>query len=125
MKRRLGDRRTLVAGLIIALLALFAIWFVLIGPGKRLVSPPGSAIARFAGSGDDTTETFSVRGGWRIAWESSGEEFAIAIRGDEDLGRVAEVHEPANGVTSPAGQGTFYLEITAAGAWSVTIEQGD
>lgn len=110
---------------LIVVVAIGAYWLFTRGPGARLVSPAGSTVAQFRGSGDRITEAFSVREGWSIHWENTGDRFAFAISGDRDLGTVVEQEEPASGVTSPVGGGTFRLEITAEGPWSVRIVQGE
>lgn len=112
---------------VLLLVALFAVgyWFVALGPGRQLVSPAGSNVAEFSGDGDQTTDSFTVREGWAIEWQSSGERFAYAIRGDRDFGTVIDIDAPGNGVTSPTGSGTFFLDVTAEGPWSITVRQGD
>jgi hypothetical protein len=100
-------------------------WFITQGPGQQILSPAGSTVAEFNGEADQRTSSFDVREGWAINWEASGERFAFAIRGDRDFGTVIDVDEPGSGVTSPTGAGTFYLEITAEGPWSVRIAQGE
>ena len=123
-----GRRRRLLIALLVVTIAIFVIvgyWIFTQGPGGRLLSPPGSTVAQFSGAGDQATNSFEVRQGWRIRWESAGQRFAMAIRGERGLGTVMDISEPASGVTSPANAGTFYLEITADGSWSVTVEQGE
>lgn len=113
--------------LVIAVLVSFvgAYWFFTQGPGLQLLSPPGSTLAAFGGQGSETTATFQVREGWGIQWESKGTQFAFAIQGDRDFGKVIDINEPSNGVTSPTGAGTFYLEVTANGPWTISITQGN
>jgi hypothetical protein len=106
-------------------MAVAAYWFLTLGPGQRIVSPPESTVLQFSGSGDQTTPPFQVREAWDIQWESMGDRFSLAIRGDRDFGTVIEVDEAGSGVTSPTGAGSYYLEVTADGAWSVRITQGD
>lgn len=62
--------------------------------------------------------------GWQIQWKTDGDRIAIAVTGDQDLGTVVDVPGPASGVTSPPVSGTFRLEITADGPWSITVIQG-
>jgi hypothetical protein len=95
------------------------------GPGQRILSPEGSTVAEFSGDGDEITDEFQVREGWTIHWENSGVRFAFAITGDRDFGTVIEQDEPASGVTSPVGEGTFRLEIEAEGPWEIRIVQGE
>ena len=115
----------LAVGLAAIVIILLGYWFLTRGPGVELLSPTGSTVTGFTGEGDMTTGTFQVRDGWAIHWESTGDRFAFAIRGDRDFGTVIDVDEPESGVTSPTGAGAFHLEITAAGPWSITIAQGE
>jgi hypothetical protein len=108
-----------------AVLLPAAYWLMAQGPGTRLTSPPGSTVAEFSGTGDEVTDTFQVREGWDIHWQNGGDRFAFAISGDRDFGTVIDQREPGSGITSPVGGGTFRLEITADGDWSVEIRQGD
>lgn len=87
--------------------------------------PPRTDVAEFSGDGNATTASFSVREPWQIHWETDGESFSYAIRGDRDLGTVIEQESPGSGVTSPVGSGTFHLEITAEGPWQVLIYQNE
>jgi hypothetical protein len=120
----LRSRRPLViAGVVVILLA--TVWFFALGPGTRILSPKGSAVAEFDGSGDLTTQSFTVRDGWEIHWTSESEAFTLAIRGDRNLGTVVDGAGTGLGVTSPPVGGTFHLEITAGSSWSVTVVQGD
>jgi hypothetical protein len=114
-----------VSALIIVGVAIGAYWFVTLGPGQRIVSPPGSDIAEFSGDGDQTTGSFTVRGQWQVHWDNEGDNFAFAIAGDRDLGTIIEQEEPGSGVTNVVAAGTFHLEVTAEGPWSVRITQGE
>jgi hypothetical protein len=116
----------LVAGLLLVLaVALAAYWFFTRGPGQHVVSPAGSTVLHFAGNGDRTTDSFSVRQGWAIRWESTAPHFAFAIGGDRDFGKVIDVDQPGSGTTSPTGAGTFYLAVTSDGPWTIDVTQGD
>jgi hypothetical protein len=118
-------RRSIIVALVAIALLAAAFWIFTQGPGVRLLSPAGSTVVEFSGSGDQVTDSFHVRQGWRIRWQSTGDRFALSILGERDLGKVIDNNEPASGVTSPAGAGTFHFEIDADGPWSVRIEQGD
>lgn len=115
----------IIIGLVVLLVVVLAGWFLTQGPGQQLLSPAGSTVAEFAGESDQVTDSFSVREGWAIHWESSGDAFSFAIEGDRDFGTVIDIDEPGNGVTSPTGSGTFHLEITADGPWTVRVTQGE
>lgn len=99
-------------------------WFLTEGPGQRILSPPGSSVAEFEGPGAMTTSSFKVREGWQIHWDSQSENFTLAIRGDRDFGTVIELTEPTSGITAPVGAGSFHLEVSAEGDWSITVLQG-
>jgi len=123
-----GRRRWLMVavGLVVGAILLVGAWWLFTqGPGTALLSPPGSTVATFSGEGNQSTESFSVRDGWSIQWESQGPSFSYAIRGDRDFGTVITVDEPTSGVTNPTGSGTYHLEVTAEGAWQIDIIQGD
>jgi hypothetical protein len=107
------------------LLILGGFWLFTQGPGRQLLSPQGSTVASFSGESDQTTGSFQVREGWAIHWGSTGQKFAFAIRGDRDFGTVINITEPGRGVTSPTGAGSFHLDVTAQGAWTISITQGD
>ena len=110
---------------VVAILLVGGYWLMTEGPGVRLLSPAGSTVAEFTGEGDIATDTFHVRDGWAIRWESTGERFAFAIGGDRDFGTVIDIDEPGSGVTSPTGSGAFRLDVTGEGPWSIVIVQGD
>jgi len=118
------DRRPLLIAAGVAIVVVLA-WFFALGPGARILSPKGSAVAEFDGTGNQTTPSFTVRDGWEIHWTSESEAFTLAIRGDRNLGTVVDGAGSGLGVTSPPVGGTFHLEITAGSSWSVTIVQGD
>lgn len=111
--------------LLVGAVASAGYWILTQGPGRELVSPPGSIVAEFSGTGNQTTDAFQVREGWQIQWANSGPSFAFAITGDRDFGTVIDQREPASGVTSPVGGGTFRLEISADGPWTISIVQGE
>ena len=115
-----------VLGVAIALILIVGgYWVFTQGPGRQLLSPAGSTIASFSGAADQTTGSFQVRDGWAVHWDSTGQKFSFAIRGDRDFGKVIDINEPGSGVTSPTGAGTFHLEVTAEGDWTISITQGD
>lgn len=120
-------RRWLIVAVLIVAILLVALgyWLFTEGPGARLLSPPRSSVTEFAGEGDQITSSFRVRQGWQIRWESSGARFALTIRGDRNFGTVVNEDEPASGVTSPPAPGTFHLEVSAEGPWTITVLQGN
>ena len=117
--------RVILIGVIVAIVLGSGYWLLTQGPGTRLTSPAGSEVTEFSGTGDEVTDTFQVREGWEIHWQNSGDRFAFAITGDRDFGTVIDQQEPGSGITSPVGGGTYRLEITAEGEWTVEVRQGE
>jgi hypothetical protein len=78
-----------------------------------------------SGTGDKQSESFIVVPGWQIVWQTDGGGFAIAIRGDQDLGTIVNQDQAASGATSLPSAGTFHLEVTAKGPWSLKVLQGE
>jgi hypothetical protein len=81
-------------------------------------------ILELSGSANKVSPDFDVLRGWQIVWQSDGDRFAFAVRGDQDLGAVVDQTGPASGVTSLAPAGTFHIEVTAKGPWSIKVLQG-
>ena len=84
----------------------------------------GTPVLDLHGTGDEQTKAFDVLIGWQIQWETEGDHIVIAVTGDQDLGDQVDFPGPASGVVSPPASGTFRLQITADGPWSVTVIQG-
>jgi len=82
-----------------------------------------TTVASFRGTGDQTTDSFTVKQGWQIQWRNTGKSFSFAITGDRDYGTIIKQTKPASGVTSPVGSGKFRLKIAAEGGWSIQIFQ--
>ena len=85
---------------------------------------PQEVIFSIEGTTHDVTDSFKAKPGWQIQWQIEGEAIAIAVSGDPNLGLVIDQKGPASGVTSPPQGGTFRLQVTADGPWSITVIQG-
>jgi hypothetical protein len=122
-----GRRYAVTAAIFVLLIAVGAVayWFFTSGAGNRMVSPPGSQVTEFNGSGDETTSSFAARGQWQIHWENTGDSFGFAVLGDRALGRIIEYDGPGSGVTSVVADGQYHLAITAEGDWNIRITQGE
>ena len=88
-------------------------------------APPLGTILELSGTGDKQSESFTVISGWQIVWQTDGGGFAIAVRGDQNLGTIVNQDGPASGATSLPSAGTFHLEATAKGPWSLKVLQGE
>lgn len=86
--------------------------------------PPSALILDISASGDSLSVPFKVRSGWQIVWGTDGESFAFTVRGDHDMGTVVEETGSSSGATSIPYSGTFYIEVTARGPWSIKVLQG-
>jgi hypothetical protein len=89
------------------------------------LAPPLGTILELSGTGDKQSESFTVVSGWQIVWQTDGGGFAIAVRGDQDLGTIVNQDRPASGATSLPSAGTFHLGVTAKGPWSLKVLQGE
>jgi hypothetical protein len=125
LERRNRARAVSISVVALVLVVLGGYWFLVVGPGQRLVSPPGSDIVQFSGESDQTTSEFTVRGQWQVHWENQGDEFSFAITGDKDLGTIVDQTEPGSGVTNVVAAGTFNLQVHASGPWTIQITQGE
>lgn len=86
--------------------------------------PPPETILELSGSADKVSPDFDVLRGWQIVWQTDGERFAFAVRGDQDLGTIVDQTGSSSGITSLAPAGTFHIEVTATGPWSIKVVQG-
>jgi hypothetical protein len=86
---------------------------------------PQQLVLTVSGSGDDISAPFEVVGRWQIQWRTDGESLAIAVTGDPILGLVVDEPGPASGATSFVQGGTFRLEVTAEGPWTITVLQSE
>ena len=90
---------------------------------------PSSVVLQVSGNGDKTTETFTVRGTWRIDWSCSGGGLGISIydaRTNDYATNIDGVSYtcPANGGSDAStfhSGGTFYLSIIAATDYIITV----
>jgi hypothetical protein len=141
---RIGRRSILVAVLVLAAVVVWGIgsWFAtltrntaprpLASPSPTAspsssasLAPPLSTVLDLSGTGDEESESFTVSRGWQITWQTDGPRFAFAVRGDEDLGTIVDQTGTSSGANSLPTAGTFYIEVTAKGPWSLKVLQGE
>ncbi len=91
--------------------------------GPATDPPPPTTVLEIEGTGDQVSEPFDVKEGWQILWQTDGTAFAFAIRGDQNVGQVVRQTGPSSGVTSIVPVGSFFLEVTATGPWSIKVVQ--
>jgi hypothetical protein len=85
---------------------------------------PPATILDMSGTGDKVSNSFEVRSGWQVIWQTDGEQFAFAVRGDENLGTIVDQTGVSSGAISVAPAGNFHIEVTAKGPWSIKVLQG-
>jgi hypothetical protein len=86
--------------------------------------PTPETILELSGITDEVSADFEVVRGWQIVWQTDGEHFAFAVRGDHNIGTIVDRRESGSGQTSIAPAGTFHIEVTATGSWSLKVVQG-
>ena len=84
----------------------------------------GPPVLQLKGTGNKRSAPFDVLVGWQIQWSTEADHIVVVASGDKDLGKVVDEDGPASGVTSPPQGGTFRLNVTADGPWSITVIQG-
>jgi hypothetical protein len=98
-------------------------------PTATISSSAGPAISAapvldLKGTGNKRSAQFDVLVGWQIQWETQADHIIVEATGEKPLGKVIDEDGPASGVTSPPQGGTFRLQVTADGPWSITVIQG-
>jgi hypothetical protein len=86
---------------------------------------PFGTILEISGIKDKVSDTFTVLPGWQVVWQTEGGGFAFAVRGDRDLGTIVSQEQAASGATSLPTPGTFHIEVTAKGPWTLKVLQGE
>jgi hypothetical protein len=81
-------------------------------------------VLELKGTGSKRSAQFDVLVGWQIQWETEADHIVVEATGEKPLGKVVDEEGPASGVTSPPQGGTFRLQVTADGPWSITVIQG-
>ena len=95
-------------------------------PPTTTAPPRGERVLQtFSGSGQSTTRPFRVDARWEIRWQASGDIFQIYVF--EENGTINGVAANQQGAGSgqafqPKG-GSYYLQMNAIGAWTVTVVQ--
>jgi hypothetical protein len=98
-------------------------------PTSTISSSAGPAVSaepvlQLRGTGKKRSAQFDVLVGWQIQWETQADHIVVEATGAKPLGKVIDEDGPASGVTSPPVGGTYRLQVTADGPWSITVIQG-
>lgn len=93
---------------------------------QKRAQPRWERVQRFAGSGS-TEHSFSIDDRaiqWRADWRCMSGGFRMAVgRPSQDARVLAASDCPDVGVETSTGEGSGRLQITATGAWEVTVRQ--
>ena len=87
---------------------------------QAVSAPPLAAARTFAGNGGKTLPPFSLDGDATLRWTSSGGGF-FAIYAESETGDGDVTSTAGSGDTFLAA-GSYKLEVSAPGDWTITIE---
>lgn len=81
-------------------------------------------VARFSGTGPQTTSPFTVDSAWELRWQSDS-GVSIEVHSALERVRVGTPSHSAGGSGSSfqPEPGSYLLEVTAAGTWTITVVQ--
>ncbi len=87
--------------------------------------PQDTVLQVFSGSGGRNTRPFTVKDGWEIQWDASGDVFQLFLnRADgETLGVAANQQGSGRGASYQAKGGQYYLQVNSVGNWTIKIVQ--
>jgi hypothetical protein len=98
--------------------------------GTRKSQPYWTPVATLQGTGNSTTQSFTIGDGalqWRVNWHCETAPFtvvAVNAAGQESRRKLADALScPKDGEGFAADKGAQTLKVTTAGAWRVTVEQ--
>lgn len=82
-------------------------------------------VQQFSANGSRNTRPFTVKDRWEIRWDTKAPGIAISIRTIE--GKLAQggssATAPGTGESFQAKGGTYYLDVSAMGEWTISIVQ--
>ncbi len=108
--------------------AIFALYDNYIGKGKtKLVETPIKPIKNWSGDGIKNTEPFTITSTpWKLRWNNKGALLQAMLynpKSGDFLDIVVNTSNKGIGETYIYKSGTFYLGISAIGAWEIEIEE--
>ena len=99
-------------------------------PGTRRSQPYWTPVASLEGTGNQTTNAFTVDPGalqWRVSWHCESAPFTIVsvnAAGQESRRKLADALTcPKDGEGFAADKGGQTLKVATGGAWKATVEQ--
>lgn len=86
-------------------------------------SPTNYVVARFTGSGSETTRSFTVSPGWELQFQINAGTMSIELLdgAGSPLARLVNNTGPGGGSLFPSQSGTVALKITAKTKWLVRV----
>lgn len=73
-------------------------------------------------TGSKRTRPFTVEGSWELRWTTSGGILVVLHkRTGELVDAIAQTQKAGPGASFHPTGGTYYLDITAAGDWTVSV----
>jgi hypothetical protein len=82
-------------------------------------------VQQLSANGSRNTRPFTVRDRWEIRWDNKGPMLNITVRSADGkaLGGGAFATAPGVGQSFEPKGGTYYLDISGSGEWTVTVVQ--
>lgn len=87
-------------------------------------TPAALTLLELDGSGDETSEVFEAALNWELRWKApDAESFSVELFNEEGESRgvLIEDSEDPDGSTFVSEAGSFYLEVTSDGDWSISV----
>lgn len=93
-----------------------------------LLSGPAFAeevILKEAANGTRNLRPFTVKDGWELRWDATGDHFSAWIfsQNGDPVDSLAKQRKPGSGSSYYPKGGTYHLRINAVGDWTVTVVQ--
>lgn len=103
-------------------LLLIAIVLMVAGPSW---SADEVIVQQLSANGSRNMRPFTVKDRWEIRWENKGAVLAVAVRTAEGklVSGGASATAPGTGESFQPKGGTYYLDVTGMGEWTITVVQ--
>lgn len=82
-------------------------------------------VQQASASGTRNLRPFTVKDGWELRWTAAGPIFTAILHAQngDPVDTIAVQTKPGPGATYYPTGGTYYLQISGAGDWSISIVQ--
>lgn len=82
-------------------------------------------VQQLSANGSRNTRPFTVKDRWEIRWENKGSILTVAVRTAEGklVAGGGSATAPGAGESFQPKGGTYYLDVTGTGDWSISVVQ--